>query len=241
MRIATSTNRNQILSTLSGGALASILPSLVLVPLVHRQTIIQQDAAVDFVYFPVAGMLSLVANLEDGAQVEVGVIGRKGMFGACLLADVETSFTEVNVQLPGQALRMSARDFRAATADGGQLRAISLRFNEALHSQVGQTAACNGHHQLEQRLARWILIARDRGDDDELPLTQEFLAVMLGVHRPSVTVSARILQRAGLISYSRDGHVTILDRAGLEATACECYATVLRRFDVLLGRAAVKS
>jgi CRP-like cAMP-binding protein len=235
------TNQNQLLSGLRDEVLASILPSLVLVPLVHRQTIIRQDAAVDFVYFPLAGMLSLVANFEDGVQVEVGVIGREGMFGACLVADVETSFTEVNVQLPGHALRMSARDFRTATADGGELRAISLRFNEALHAQVGQTAACNGHHQLEQRLARWLLTARDRSDADELPLTQEFLAVMLGVHRPSVTVSARILQRAGLISYSRDGRVTILDRAGLESTACECYATVLRRFEILLGGAGVKS
>ena len=140
------------------------------------------------------------------------------------------------VQLPGAALRMGAGAFRRELEVSAPLRALLLRYNEALQAQVMQTAACNGRHGLEQRLARWLLVARDRAEGDELALTQDFVAMMLGVHRPSVTVTAGILQRAGLIRYA-NGHITLLDRPGLEAAACECYGAVRQRFATLLGQA----
>ena len=190
--------------------------------LVLRQQLYHADAVVDAVYFPESGMISLVAALEDGMQAEVGLIGREGMLGVSLLSGIDTSYIESIVQLSGSAWRMSARDFRAEIDVNGAFRLLLLRYNEALQSQVMQTAACNGHHGLEQRLARWLLMAHDRADGDELPLTQDFIAMMLATHRPSITVSARILQRAGLIQYA-GGRITVLDRAALEATSCECY------------------
>jgi len=151
-----------------------------------------------------------------------------------LLAGVETSFIECMVQMAGTALKMTARDFRREIDGNMPFRALLVRYNEALHVQVMQTAACNGHHGLEQRLARWLLMAHDRAGGDELNLTQGFMAMMLGVHRPSLTVTAGILQRAGFIKYS-GGHVTVLDRASLEEASCECYGAVHKRFAALLG------
>ena len=130
---------------------------------------------------------------------------------------------------------MTAADFRQEIALDGPFRAILLRYNEALAGQISQTAACNGNHEIEERLARWLLMAHDRADGDDLALTQDFMAMMLGVHRPGVTVSAGILQRAGLISHSKLGRVTILDRERLEGAACECYAAVVRRFSPVMG------
>jgi CRP-like cAMP-binding protein len=150
------------------------------------------------------------------------------------MAGVSTSFSEAFVQLPGTALKMAASDFRAEFDANQPFRAMLLRYNEALHAQVMQTAACNGRHGLEERLARWILMAHDRGDGADLPLTQDFLAMMLGVHRPSITVTAGILQRAGLIRYA-NGRVTIPHRTALEAASCECYEDVRKRFASLLG------
>ena len=227
--------QNRLLASLPDQILMELSPKLTLLLHDVRHTIFHEGATIDYVLFPTTGMLSLVSTLQNGVQAEVGVIGREGMFGAGLLAEVETTFTEVNVQMPLAAFRMSARDFRQSTVGGGPLRTLVLRYSEALHAQVGQTAACNCNHQLEQRLSRWLLMAHDRSNTDELPLTQEFIAVMLGVHRPSVSVSARILQRAGLIKYSRDGKITILDRAGLESSACECYEAVRKRYSTLLG------
>lgn len=229
--------RNRLLASLPPGVLASLLPKLGFVALAMRQPIYSQGEPIEAVYFPDAGMLSLVANLDDGMQAEVGIVGHEGMLGIPLLAGIETSFIESMVQLPGSGWRMSAPDFRHALDAHAPLRALLLRYSEALQAQVMQTAACNGRHGLEQRLARWLLMAHDRADGDELALTQEFIAMMLGVHRPSITVTAGILQRAGLIRYA-GGRVTVLDRASLEAASCECYGTVARRFAALLGPAS---
>jgi CRP-like cAMP-binding protein len=138
------------------------------------------------------------------------------------------------VQMSGTALRIGIAEFQQELEISASFRAIMLRYNEAFQAQVMQTAACNGHHGLEHRLARWLLMAHDRAGQDELPLTQEFMAMMLGVHQPSITITAGILQRAGLIRYS-SGRVTILDCLSLEAASCECYASVQRRFSALLG------
>jgi CRP-like cAMP-binding protein len=223
-----------LLAALPRDVLTGLLPKLAPVALTMRQPIYNPDAPIEAVYFPESGMFSLVAVLEDGTHAEVGLIGREGMLGISLLSGIDTPFIESMVQMPGTALRMAARDFLHEMEANPPFRALIFRYNEALQAQIMQTAACNGRHGLEQRFARWLLMARDRADADALPLTQEFMAMMLGVRRPSITVTAGILQRAGLIRYS-GGRVTILDRASLEAASCECYGAVKQRFATLLG------
>lgn len=224
-----------LLASLPPDVLNPLLQKLTPVPLNLRDMLYRADGPMEAVYFVTSGMISLVSNLEDGMQAEVGIIGREGMLGMSLLSGMNTSFVEAMVQLPGTALRMGAREFRQEVEVNAALRQALLRHSEALQAQVMQTAACNGRHGLEQRLARWLLMAHDRVDGDELHLTQDFIAMMLGVHRPSITVTAGILQRAGLIRYMA-GRITILDRSSLEASACECYAAVRRRFAVILGQ-----
>ena len=226
--------RNRLLAALPADVIAALLPKLSPVILSLKQVIYAPDTPIEAVYFLETGMISLVDNLEDGMRAEVGVIGREGMLGMPLLAGVNTSFIEAQVQLPGTALRMTAQDFTSEIDTNTALRKLLLRYSEALQAQVMQTAACNVNHGLEQRLARWLLIAHDRSTSDELSLTQEFMATMLGVDRPSITVTAGILQRAGLIRYA-NGRVTVLDRSSLEAASCECYGAVQRRFATLLG------
>jgi CRP-like cAMP-binding protein len=225
--------RNRLLAALPPDVFVRLRASMTHVSLSHRQVLYAPDQSVEAVYFPESGMISLVADLDDGVQAEVGIIGREGMVGMSLLHGVDTSFNESFVQIPGTALRMAAAVFQQELASAA-FRNRLLRYVEAHQAQVSQTAACNGRHGLEQRLARWLLMAHDRVDDDEVPLTQEFMAMMLGVHRPSITVTAGILQRAGLIRYV-SGRITILDRPSLEAASCECYSAVHQRFERLLG------
>lgn len=226
--------RNRLLASLPPDSLGPIVSRLAPVPLAMRQVIYQSDAAIEAVYFIEAGMISIVANLDDGMQAEVGIIGPEGVAGVSLVSGNDVSFNEYMVQMPGEALRMAAGDFRRELDGNAPFRALMLRYNEALGIQITQTAACNGRHGLEQRLARWLLMAHDRANGGELPLTQDFIGMMLGVHRPSITVTAGILQRAGLIRYA-NGRVTVLDRASLEAASCECYGTVRSRQARLLG------
>ena len=226
--------RNRLLSSLSPDTLTALLPKLSPVTLRSRQELYRADGAIGAVYFVETGMVSLVATLDDGMQAEIGVVGREGMLGVSLLSGADTSFLDSMVQMPGSGFRMPVRDFRHEMDTNLHFRELILRYNEALHVQTMQTAVCNGHHGLEQRLARWLLMAHDRVDGDELPLTQDFMAMMLGAYRPSITVTAGILQRAGLIRYSA-GRVTVVDRQSLEAAACECYGVVQRRFATLLG------
>jgi len=229
--------RNTLLARLPAGALALLLPRFKLVALPVRQTLYPAGAAIDAVYFPETCMLSMVANLEEGMQVEVGMIGREGLSGGSVVRRTGTSFNECMVQIPGTALRMGVAAFQREAEANPDLLSLVLCHGEAYGAQVAQTAACNGRHDLEQRLARWLLMAHDRTGTDEMQLSQEFLSAMLGVHRPSVTVTAGILQRAGLIRHG-GGRVTILDRAGLEASACECYRTVQRRAALVMDRHA---
>jgi CRP-like cAMP-binding protein len=226
--------RNHLLASLPPDVLAGLMPRLTNVPLASRQPLYSAQSAIEAVYFLEAGMVSLVATLDDGMQAEVGIIGREGVLGISLMSGSDMSFIDSMVQMPGSALRMTVRDFRQELRVNIAFQLMLLRYNEALHAQTMQTAACNGHHGLEQRLARWLLMAHDRADGEDLPLTQEFMAMMLGVHRPSVTITAGILQRAGLIRYA-GGRVTVLDRASLEAASCECYEAVRQRFSAVLG------
>jgi CRP-like cAMP-binding protein len=223
-----------LLAALPADALARLLPKLTLVDLKLRAMLCAAEAPIEQVHFPEAGMVSLVAALEEGSRQEVGIVGREGMVGTPLVFGVASAFTEMMVQLPGSAMHMGAAAFRLELEQSPPFRALMLRYCEAANSQIAQTAACNGRHGLEQRLARWLLMAHDRFEDDALPLTQDFLAIMLGVHRPSITITAGILQRSGLIRYA-NGLIHVLDRRSLEAASCECYAIVQRRFVSLLG------
>ena len=226
--------RNRLLAALPASVLAQLSPKLQPVTLDLRQVLQVARAPVDAVYFHEVGWTSMVAQLDEGMTAEVGLVGREGMVGLPLAFGVETSFVEAMVQGPGTALRMEAAAFRHALDAHPALRTLLFRYGEFMHAQVTQTAACNGNHGLEQRLARWLLMSHDRVIGDELPMTQEFLAMMLCVHRPSVTVAARILQRANLIRYG-GGSITIIDRPGLEAASCECYGTVRQHQRRLLG------
>lgn len=176
----------------------------------------------------------MLVLLADGRSAEVGLVGTEGMVGLPLLLGSDRSAVEAMVQAPGTMLRLGAGAFRQALEDSPALRTLLLRYTLAFQQQVTHTAACNGNHPLDQRMARWLLMAHDRADGDEFPMTQEFLAMMLCVHRPGVTVSARLFQQAGLIRYGK-GQMQITDREGLEGAACECYATVRRQFEALLG------
>ena len=226
--------RNHLLAGLPPEVLVSILPQLSLFTLTLRQTLFLPEKTIDTVYFVESGWVSLVTTLDDGTQAEVGLIGREGMVGLPLLLGVDSGFEEAFVQGNGAALQMDAIAFQTAVEDIPPFRKRLSRYSEAMRAQTTQTAACNGRHALEQRLARWLLMAHDRADGDTLPMTQDFLSLMLCVHRPSITVVAGTLQRAGMIRYGR-GHIEILDRGALEATSCDCYSAVLRRFDRLLG------
>lgn len=225
---------NHLLAALPSAVLAGLLPRMQLVTVEVRDTLYMAEAPIKAVHFIETGWTSLIAQLEDGMTAEVGLVGREGMVGLPLVFGVDTSYVEAMVQGSGTALRMEADAFRQALDDHLPLRALLLRYSEYMLAQVTQTAACNGNHGLEQRLARWLLMTHDRASGDELPMTQEFLATMLCVHRPSVTVAARILQRANLIRYG-SGTITVVDRPGLEAAACECHGVVRRQYQKLLG------
>jgi CRP-like cAMP-binding protein len=181
-------------------------------------------------------VVSLLAPLAGGELLEVGVVGREGLVGLPVLLGEDSSTTEALVQAPGTAWRVPAAELRRALETGAALRALLLRYVLAFHVQVAQTAACNARHALEERFARWLLMAHDRAEGDAFPLTQEFAAMMLGVRRAGVSVAAAVLQKAGAIAYAH-GRVAVLDRAGLEAASCECYGTVRRQFERLHGGA----
>ena len=225
--------RNQLLAALPSGVLAQLLPEMQPAALDLREVLHATETSIKAAYFVETGWVSMIARLEDGLSAEVGLVGREGMVGLPLVFGVEISGLDALVQSPGTALRMEAGAFRHALDEHPPLRALLFRYGEFMRAQVTQTAACNGNHGLEQRLARWLLMSHDRANGDHFLMTHEFLATMLCVHRPSVTVAARILQRAGLIRYGA-GAITIVDRSGLEAAACECHGAVRRQYQKLL-------
>ena len=225
---------NRLLDLLAPSQLERLRPHLSLEPLPLNRTLQPRGKPVETVYFPTSGMISIVAMMRDGAAVEVGIAGREGMLGVQAVLGDETALNEAMVQIPGSALRMSAGVLRQETQESAQLRQVMLRYVQLSLNTATQSAACNRAHLLEQRLARWLLTARDRSGGDRLPLTHEFIAMMLGVRRAGVTVAAQSLQSAGLIEYAH-GRITIADREGLEAAACECYEVVKREHARLFG------
>jgi CRP-like cAMP-binding protein len=228
---------NGLLAALPFEDLARLRPGLRPVELPFDQTLFPADGVVEAVLFVETGMVSLLATLEDGEQVEVGVVGREGLIGLPVVFGDDRSMVEARVQQEGTALRMDAPALRDGMQDSAALRGLLHRYVLAFQAQVTMTAACNARHAIEQRLARWLLIAHDRAGADEFPMTHEFMAMMLGVRRPGVSLAAGVLQKAGLIHYVR-GRMAVTDRPGLEAASCECYHTARREFARLLGPAA---
>ena len=226
--------RNRLLGALSEEDLDQILPSLESVPLVDGMPIYEPNEPISHVYFPISGVISLVSEMREGT-VEVGTIGREGMTGLPLVLHARTMPSRAFVQVPGHAYRMRGMDLVTILREAPRIERLVYRYIMALFDQAAQHAACNRLHDLEERCARWLLMTHDRVDGDVLPLKQQFLAEMLGVHRPAVTIAAGALQKAGVIRYTR-GKVTVLDRAALEEASCECYGIIARRAAELLDQ-----
>jgi len=226
-------SRNRLLAALPDDERAKLAIDLARVRLVQGEVLFDPDERPNHVYFPLTGMISLVAPMNDGAAVEVATIGPEGAVNLIQGLGTGCVFWRAIVQIPGEALRIERARLQAIRAGSEAMRAVVGRYTEAFLVQILQLVACNALHAVEARLARWLLASRDCVGDDRLPLTQEFLAEMLGVNRTTVTQAARDLQRAKLIAYRR-GQVRILDRAGLEHAACECQGRIRRGFDALL-------
>lgn len=224
---------NRLLTGLAPEDLEALRAQLEPVPLPHKQPLSHPGAPIEHVYFLEEGMVSLVQPVQGG-MVEVGIIGKEGFFGVPVLLGANTSPLEAMVQIPGSALKIQAGAFREEAGRSAALSGLLLRYAQALHVQVSVTAACNGRHPLSERLARWLLMARDRAISDELPLGHEFLSMMLGVRRAGVTVALGTLKTAGLIRNTH-GQVTIIDRQALEAASCECYRLVRSEYERLFG------
>jgi CRP-like cAMP-binding protein len=199
-----------------------------------KDVIYEPDGPITHVYFPLTGVYSLLVIMSDGLGVEAGTVGNEGMVGMPVFLGAERSPHRAFAQVPGECLRMSAEDFRKELQRRGPLHERIQRYNQGLLNQMAYSVACNRLHSVEERMCRWLLMCRDRVGTDRFLLTQEFLAQLLGVRRPSVTVVAGVLQKAGLIAYTR-GQVLILDPERLEAASCECYRVVKDEFDRLLG------
>ncbi|MFL6228232.1 MAG: Crp/Fnr family transcriptional regulator [Pyrinomonadaceae bacterium] len=226
--------RNNILSALPEDESARMRRHLDYVEFRRGEVIYEPNEPIRHVYFPFRSTISLVAVMEDGTEVEVGVCGGEGMVGLPLVLGTDIAPLRALVQIPDGGMKMRADAFVEELAQCPELRRHLLRYAQAFFIQAAQTAACNRLHPLEGRLARWLLVCHDRTRSDNLPLTHEFMATMLGSRRAGVTEAARKLKMGRLIDYSR-GNVRILDREGLERFTCECYATVKREFDRLLG------
>ena len=217
---------NKLLASLPRGDFDRLLPHVSTVPLQQGSVVIEAGDEVDQIYFPHFGMLSLLAVLRDGKAIETATVGREGVVGAMAGLGLYKSLVRVVVQMPMACSKIPATHFRTIAATSDPLRNLSIRYNEVLLSQARVTAACNALHSIEARFCRWLLQCADRAASDTVPLTQEFLAEMLGVRRTSVTEVASKVQSAGAISYSR-GIIKILDRAALMRLSCECYDTLV--------------
>lgn len=227
--------RNRLLRALPLTEYEQVQRHLDPVRLEQRQLLFEAEEPIRHVYFPETTVVSLVSKLEDGGVVEVGTAGFEGMAGLPLFLGDHSSPIRAFAQVPGAAMRMDAPTFARLAREAGVFHRLLLRYTQAFLTQVSQTAACNAAHLVPQRCARWLLMTHDRVNDSTLTLTHEFLAFMLGVRRAGVTVAMRTLQEAGLIRYGR-GWVEVVDRAGLEAASCECYAVVRAHTERLLPR-----
>ncbi|MFY9317236.1 MAG: Crp/Fnr family transcriptional regulator [Burkholderiales bacterium] len=226
--------QNHLLAALPPGDLERLSPHLELVPMPLGEALYESGGRLQHVYFPTTSIVSLLYVMEDGASAEIAVVGNEGILGISLFMGGETTPSRAVVQSAGYGYRMKAQVLKQEFNRAGPVMHLLLRYTQALITQMAQTAVCNRHHSVEQQLCRWLLLSLDRLTTDELSMTQELIANMLGVRREGVTEAAGKLQRAGLIRYSR-GRITVLDRPGLEREVCECYAVVKKEFDRLLS------
>jgi len=226
-------NMNHLLAALPAADFARLLPALELAPLALGQMLYEPGQQMRHVYFPTTAIVSLHYVTESGASAETAGVGNEGIVGVALFMGGDTTSSSAVVQTAGIAYRLDGRLLKEEFARGGFLQGLLLRYTQALMTQMSQAAACNRHHSVEQRLCRWLLLTLDRCASAELVMTQELVASMLGVRREGITEAAGNLQRAGIIS-SRRGHISVLDRAGLENSACECYGVVKKEIARLL-------
>jgi CRP-like cAMP-binding protein len=225
---------NRLLAGFPSEELRALHPHLEQVSLSHGQIIISPDEPIEFVYFPLNSLLSLVTLMEDGSSVESGCVGREGMAGVPILLDANTTPMQTLAQIPGQAVRIKAEIIKKAFDRSSALQKLLHRYIHTVIVVGSQSTACNRLHNIEARLSRWLLMSSDGVGSEELHLTHEFLATMLGVRRSGVSETANKLQARGLISYRR-GHIQILDRKNLETVACECYGMVKAEYNRLFG------
>jgi len=225
--------RNKILQRLQPSDFDAIRSELEDVTLSFKEEVYEQGRPITHMYFVETGVISLVTDLEEGGTLETGTIGNEGVVGVQAFLGSPTAAGRAFCQIPGSASRIAVGRMIAERERNTRLAQLVLRNTNATMSMLAQTAACNRAHPVEERMCRWLLMTHDRVEGDEFPLTQEFLAQMLGVRRPSVNTAGLTLQNAGLIRYSR-GKVTIVNRKGLEASSCECYAFIAREFEKAL-------
>jgi CRP-like cAMP-binding protein len=226
--------KNQLLLALSASEYERLVPYLEQVELPLEKVLYEASEPITHVYFPENSIVSLVCNQLDGSTIEAGLVGSEGMVGLPVIWGGNTTITTAFVQVANGAFRMKAEQLQAEFLRGGELQSLLLRYTQALFTQVTQTAACNRLHRIEERLARWLLMVSDRVQSETFPLTQEFIAQMLGCRRSGVTVAAGILSQAGMINYKR-GNINILNRQDLEATSCECYSIIKNEYARLLS------
>ena len=225
--------QNHLLAALPADERARLLPHLELVPMLLGDVLYESGSELRHVYFPTTAIVSLLYVMIDGASAEIAVVGNEGIIGVALFMGGETMPNRAVVQSAGHAYRLKGQLLKQEFNRSGEMQHLLLRYTQALLTQMAQTAVCNRHHSLDQQLCRWLLLSLDRLPSNELMMTQELIANMLGVRREGVTEAALKLQNDGLIHYAR-GHISVLDRPGLEKRVCECYAVVKKEYDRLL-------
>jgi CRP-like cAMP-binding protein len=233
MDIEPDQSANQLLASLPASEWQRMGPLLEAVELPLGQVLYESGSKMSHVYFPINAIVSLLYVMENGSSAEIAVVGKEGLVGIALFMGGETTPSRAVVQSAGQGYRLRAADIKQEFNRSGPALHLLLRYTQALITQMAQTAVCNRHHSLDQQLCRWLLLSLDRLNGNELVMTQELIANMLGVRREGVTEAALKLQKLGIIRYAR-GHITVIDRDALEARVCECYAVVKKEYDRLL-------
>jgi CRP-like cAMP-binding protein len=233
MALTADPRQNRLLAALPEDEWTRWLPHLEAVEMPLGKVLYESGSTLSHVYFPTTSIVSLLYVMEDGASAEIAVVGHEGIVGVSLFMGGQSTPSRAVVQSAGHAFRLGAGLMLQEFNRAGPVLHLLLRYTQALITQMAQTAVCNRHHSLDQQLCRWLLLSLDRRDSNELAMTQELIANLLGVRREGVTEAAGHLQDAGLLRYRR-GHITVLDRSLLEARACECYAVVKKEYDRLL-------
>nr|WP_319527893.1 Crp/Fnr family transcriptional regulator [Pseudomonas laurentiana] len=226
--------QNRLLAALPVEVQERLIPQLELVVLPLGKVVYESGDTLQYVYFPTDAIVSLLYVMEDGASAEISVVGNEGLIGIAVFMGGESTPSRAIVQSAGHAYRLPGQRLKTEFNRHGEMMQLLLRYTQALITQMAQTAVCNRHHSIDQQLCRWLLLSLDRLPSNQLIMTQELIANMLGVRREGVTEAAGKLQKLGVIEYSR-GHIEVLDRAKLEALCCECYAVVKKETDRLLA------